>query len=105
MSLLPRMQTFILVEPNELYRLGLALLLRSVGCGVFPVSSGGAAVTLMYSREFCDGILMNSNLGAGVNAADAVSMIRSFSQVPILLFDATFHVRPCDSFCCESMPF
>lgn len=81
----PMTKTILLVEDVNLIALCESRLLQSAGYNVIHVNTGETAISFVRdSREAIDLILMDIELGEGINGIDAASEIMEYSAIPVI---------------------
>lgn len=73
----------LLIEDDELGRLGLAGLLQSWGCEVVVADGAQTACELLAQGPLPDIIISDYRLGGGVNGLEAIARLRSLAAKPV----------------------
>ena len=85
-------RTILLVEDNVITAMEEQLALEKYGYIVIPVYSGLEAVELFSKNSSIELILMDIDLGAGINGPDAARAILKIREIPIVFLSS--HTEP-----------
>ncbi len=85
-------KTILLVEDEAIIAMDEAALLERRGCAVIVASSGSAAVDAVLRNPHIDLVLMDIDLGAGVDGTAAAERILAHREVPIVFLSS--HTEP-----------
>lgn len=85
-------RTILLVEDNVITAMEEQVSLEKYGYNVIPAYSGQEAVEIFNNNTGIELILMDIDLGTGVNGPDAARMILKIREIPIVFLSS--HIEP-----------
>lgn len=88
MASIDRQKTILLVEDQAIIALAEAAKLRAAGYNVVTVMSGEQAIETVRDNSDIDLVLMDIDLGAGIDGTVAAEHILKFREVPIVFHSA-----------------
>jgi PAS domain S-box-containing protein len=77
-------KTILLVEDEAIISIVITKTLKRFGYNVLTAGSGGKAVELSLSNDAIDLILMDIDLGSGIDGTEAAKQILEFREIPIV---------------------
>ena len=87
-----KQKTILLVEDEGLIALMEKAMLKRHGFNVIVAASGGKAINTVQNTQNIDLILMDINLGKGIDGIEAAEIILKDHDIPVLFLSS--HTQP-----------